>query len=43
MALNYRMTVERHPNMNGQVGGLIPDYEIFSPLDAKTKSPPTTR
>ena len=30
-------------NPNGGVGGLIPDCEIFSLLNGKTKSPPTAR
>jgi hypothetical protein len=41
MTLNYRMTVERHPNPNEGVGGSILDYEIFSLLDGKTESPLT--
>ena len=43
MTLNYQMTVERYPNMNGGVGGSIPGYEIFSLLDRKIKSPSTAR
>jgi hypothetical protein len=33
MALNYWMIVERHPILNGVVGGSIPSCEIFSLLD----------
>jgi hypothetical protein len=30
------MTVERYPNLKKEVGGSIPDCEIFSLLDKKT-------
>ena len=43
MTLNYRTTMQRYPNLNGGVGGMIHDYEIFFLLDEKTKSPPTSR
>ena len=29
------MMVERYPNLEEEVGGLIPDYEISSLLDQK--------
>ena len=43
MTLNYQRVVERFPNPNKGVGGLICGCEIFSLLDGKTKSPPSTR
>jgi hypothetical protein len=30
MTLNYRMNMERYPNLKEEVGGSIPGYEIFS-------------
>jgi hypothetical protein len=30
MTLNYRMMVERYPNLKKEVGGSNPDYEISS-------------
>jgi hypothetical protein len=35
MTLNYRMMVERYPNLKEKVGGLIPGYEISSLPDGK--------
>jgi hypothetical protein len=34
--LNYRMMLERYPNLKEEVGGLIPNYEISS-LDLTRK------
>jgi hypothetical protein len=36
MALNYKMMVEKYPNLKEEVGGLNPDYEISSLPDGKT-------
>ena len=33
--LNYRMMVERYPNLKEEVGNLIPSYEISFVLDGK--------
>ena len=35
VTLNYWMMVERYPNLKKEVGGTIPDCEIFSLLDKK--------
>jgi hypothetical protein len=35
MTLNYRMMVERYPNLKEEIGGSIPSYEISSLLDIK--------
>ena len=33
--LNYKMMMERYPNLKEEVGGSIPDCESSSPLDIK--------
>jgi hypothetical protein len=38
MTVNYHMTVEKYPNLNGRVGSSMPGNETFSLLDGKTKS-----
>ena len=43
MTSNYRMIVERYPNLNGGVDGLIPCCKIFSLFDEEIKSMPTAR
>jgi hypothetical protein len=35
MTLNYWMMVERYPNLKKEVGGSIPNCEIFFLLDGK--------
>jgi hypothetical protein len=35
MTLNYRMIVERYPNLKDEVGGSIPGSETSSLLDRK--------
>ena len=39
MTLNYRMTLERYPNLNRGVGNSESNYEIFSLLDNKNQKP----